>query len=172
MYYDPTTTHDLDDLKRFPVNDDDVFVVGFPKSGTSWLQVMVTNLWDDWGVAKYGGKVPSLHGGELPNYLGYAAALACESPRLVKTHLPLEYFPERWPDARPGDPHHTQPEGRLCLTVPRAEPHRSGGTRFSNGGQRHGDTGRSLHRRGGSVRPVRRQRARLAPSSITRICSS
>jgi hypothetical protein len=98
MFYDATVAHDLDDLRRFPVNDDDVFVVGFPKSGTSWLQVMVTNLWDDWGVAKYGGKVPSLHGGVLPNYLGYEAALACESPRLVKTHLPLDYFPERWPE--------------------------------------------------------------------------
>jgi amine sulfotransferase len=99
MFFDPTIMHNLEDLKRFPVNDEDVFIVGFPKSGTSWLQVMVTNLWDDWGVCQTDDRrVPSLHGVEIANYLGYEAALACPSPRLVKTHIARYCFPDRWPE--------------------------------------------------------------------------
>jgi hypothetical protein len=101
VFIDRGTVQDLDDIKRFPVEDGDLLVVGFPKSGTSWLQVMITNLWDDWKTC--GGekrKVPSLHGRNAfeGKYYGYADALALESPRLIKTHLHLELMPSRWPD--------------------------------------------------------------------------
>jgi hypothetical protein len=101
VFIDRGTVQDLDDIKNFPVGDGDVLVVGFPKSGTSWLQVMITNLWDDWKTC--GGelrKVPSLHGRHTfeGKYYGYADALALESPRLLKTHLHLELMPRRWPD--------------------------------------------------------------------------
>jgi hypothetical protein len=101
MYFiDQGVVADLDDMRRFPLGDDDLLVVGFPKSGTSWLQIMITNLWDDWKTC--GGtlrKVPSLHGRNTSEgkYYGFADALALESPRLMKTHLPYELFPERWP---------------------------------------------------------------------------
>lgn len=100
VFIDRGTVQDLGDIKHFPLEDDDLLVVGFPKSGTSWLQVMITNLWDDWKTCGGGQrKVPSLHGRNAfeGKYYGYADALALESPRLMKTHLHLELMPSRWP---------------------------------------------------------------------------
>jgi Sulfotransferase domain len=101
VFIDRGTVQDLDDIKNFPVGEQDLLVVGFPKSGTSWLQVMITNLWDDWKTCGGGQrKVPSLHGKNAfeGKYYGYADALALESPRLIKTHLHLELMPSRWPE--------------------------------------------------------------------------
>ena len=102
MFY-PDMYHGLEDQRNFPFNDGDVAVVGFPKSGTSWIQVMLTNMYDDWGNHKLPlSKVPSLHGdgNDFPtmHYYGYETALALESPRLMKSHLRREYFPARWPE--------------------------------------------------------------------------
>jgi hypothetical protein len=101
VFIDRGTVQNLDDIKNFPLEEDDLLVVGFPKSGTSWLQVMIANLWDDWKTC--GGekrKVPSLHGRNTVEgkYYGYADALTLDSPRLMKTHLHLELMPSRWPD--------------------------------------------------------------------------
>lgn len=98
---DHGVVHDLDDIRNFPVGSGDLFIVGFPKSGTSWLQVMVSRLWDDWQTC--GGelrKVPSLHGKETKpgHYYGFADCLALASPRLIKTHLPVPLMPAQWPE--------------------------------------------------------------------------
>jgi hypothetical protein len=102
MFY-PDLYHGLEDQRQFPLEDEDVVVVGFPKSGTSWIQVMLTNLYDDWGNHELPlSKVPSLHGyrrKDTPSeYYGYDASLELKSPRLLKSHLWREYFPERWPE--------------------------------------------------------------------------
>jgi sulfotransferase len=101
VFIDRGVVQDPEDIKRFPLADEDLLVVGFPKSGTSWLQVMITNLWDDWNTS--GGekrKVPSLHGRTTGDgrYYGYADCLELESPRLMKTHLPVDLMPSAWPD--------------------------------------------------------------------------
>ena len=101
VFVDTATVHDLDDIRRFPLADDDVLIVGFVKSGTSWLQVMITQLFDELNTC--GGelrKVPSLHArkGVEGRYYAFADALALAPPRLMKTHLPLQMMPERWPE--------------------------------------------------------------------------
>jgi hypothetical protein len=100
---DTATAHTADEIADFALGDDDVIVVGFPKSGTSWLQIMVANLWDD--LHTCGGnlrKVPSLHGRSVDadgvRYYGYADCVTLESPRLIKTHLPRGMMPTRWPE--------------------------------------------------------------------------
>jgi sulfotransferase len=98
---DRGVVQDLDDIKNFPLADNDLLVVGFPKSGTSWLQVMVTRLWDSWNTC--GGdlrKVPSLHGRHTKpgHYYGFADCVSLASPRLMKTHLPLALMPAAWPE--------------------------------------------------------------------------
>lgn len=98
---DQGVVQSIDDIKNFQLADGDLLVVGFPKSGTSWLQVMITRLWDDWNTC--GGelrKVPSLHGKHTKpgHYYGFADCVALESPRLIKTHLPLELMPASWPE--------------------------------------------------------------------------
>jgi hypothetical protein len=100
VFVDDTVTQDIDDLMAFPLADDDVLVVGFVKSGTSWLQLMITELSDGLNTCGEAHKVPSLHGGFRVEgqYYGYADCLRLPSPRLMKTHLPRQWMPERWPE--------------------------------------------------------------------------
>jgi hypothetical protein len=97
---DPKISHaNVDDLKSFPLNDDDVVVVGYPKSGTNWLQIMLANLWGDWTTLNNERRqVPNLAGKDRPGYSGYLACIAVDSPRLMKSHLPIDMMPARWPD--------------------------------------------------------------------------
>jgi hypothetical protein len=92
----------LGDIEAFPLNDDDVIISGFPKSGTNWMQVIVANLWDDWTTcaASERGQVPNLAGvsaSSRPGYAGYEECAAVGSPRLMKVHLPVDFMPARWP---------------------------------------------------------------------------
>lgn len=102
MYFiDYATVQDLEYIRSFPIEDDDVLVIGFVKSGTSWLQVMITNLFDELNTC--GGelrKVPSLHGRNrvAGKYYGYEDCVSLTPPRLMKSHLPRELMPGRWPD--------------------------------------------------------------------------
>lgn len=97
---DPEISHaNIDDLKSFPLNDTDVVVVGYPKSGTNWLQIMLAHLWDDWTtLGNERHQVPNLGGKDRPGYSGYLASIAVDSPRLLKCHLPVDMMPERWPE--------------------------------------------------------------------------
>jgi hypothetical protein len=106
---DPRHIHDLADVHRFPLNDTDVIISGFPRSGTNWVQVMVANLWDHWTTTRNKSKrVPNLSGASrddpeaanetfLDGYEGYSSCIKNPSPRLMKCHLPREHMPERWP---------------------------------------------------------------------------
>ncbi len=95
-----TMHDDLDDIAVFPLGDGDVLVSGFPKSGTNWMQVMVANLWDHWTTvaASESRQVPNISGARRENYSGYDACIAVDSPRLMKTHLPRQLMPTRWPE--------------------------------------------------------------------------
>ena len=97
---DPAISHEnIDDLKSFPLNDTDVVIAGYPKSGTNWLQVMLSNLWDDWTTLNNERRqVPHLAGKDRPGYGGYLACIGVGSPRLMKSHLPIDMMPDRWPD--------------------------------------------------------------------------
>ena len=124
VFIDPAATQDLDDLRAFPLATEDVLVVGFVKSGTSWLQIMITNLFDHLNTC--GGelrKVPSLHGRFRVEgrYYSYPDCLTLPPPRLMKTHLPRELHAGAVARARQGRAHHPQPQRRLRLAVPRAE---------------------------------------------------
>ncbi|XP_077988616.1 sulfotransferase 2A1-like [Glandiceps talaboti] len=83
------------ELQDFQVHDDDVFVVGYPKSGTNWLQIAVSKMGSDWGTCKITekGRVPVLELPGQPALEGYEKCLEASSPRLIKSHLPLQYFP-------------------------------------------------------------------------------
>ena len=99
---DPAFMHPFrsyDEIRNFPLDEGDVLIQGYPKSGTNWMQVILANLWDDWSMlAGELKQVPHLTGrSDRPNYCGYSACLAFGTPRLMKTHLPVDLFPRRWP---------------------------------------------------------------------------
>jgi len=97
----PKVFQDLDAVREFPLDDSDLLISGYPKSGTNWMQVILASLWDGWGTCAITerGQVPNLSGPNgVPNYAGYDYCIAAESPRLMKTHLRRDLMPARWPE--------------------------------------------------------------------------
>ena len=100
-------------LYNFEVRDDDIWIVTFPKAGTTWTQEMVWMLVND--VDQEAGAVPAslrvpymeinaLMGPEVAEIpfppemvevmvdpIGYAGKMA--GPRVLKTHLPIDCLP-------------------------------------------------------------------------------
>lgn len=93
----PTTIELVEAVKDFPLDARDVLVTGFPKSGTNWMQIMLANLWDDWGhhVLTGSRRVPSIEFiGDGTD--GYDIAISSEPPRLMKNHLDASRMPDNW----------------------------------------------------------------------------
>ncbi|KAM4703077.1 3-beta-hydroxysteroid sulfotransferase-like [Rhinophrynus dorsalis] len=94
----PSNVHTVESLtyawKEFVTRDDDVFNVTFPKSGTTWLQEILTLVYSngDPTPAKttYSwDRVPWLE-----QHTGRGQIENRPSPRLITTHLPLRFFPQ------------------------------------------------------------------------------
>ncbi|XP_006823353.1 sulfotransferase 1C2-like [Saccoglossus kowalevskii] len=86
----------MDKIENFTTRSDDVFIVGFPKSGTTWLQIALSKMYNNWGTCKRSkkGRVPLLDSPSLPGVEGFDKCLKAASPRLIKSHLPFDYFPK------------------------------------------------------------------------------
>lgn len=91
---------DTEAVKKFPLDDSDLVLAGYMKSGTNWMQVVLANLWDDWGTCAITDRrqVPNLSGAnDVPHYAGYDYCLRAKPPRLMKAHFSRHCMPERWP---------------------------------------------------------------------------
>ena len=87
----------------FTARPDDVFIVSYPKSGTTWMQQIVRLIRNN-GIqsdAKITEVVPWLEGSDAPGF-GCSMQLCdvekMSSPRAFKTHLPISMIPSG-PDA-------------------------------------------------------------------------
>ncbi|XP_070541676.1 sulfotransferase 1C2-like [Ptychodera flava] len=91
------TVKRVKELMEFEVRHDDVFIVGYPKSGTNWMQIAVAKMSDSWGTCKItdNGRVPVLELPSRPSLEGFEKCVDAPSPRLIKSHLPLKYFPPK-----------------------------------------------------------------------------
>ena len=93
----PSTVELVEAVKDFPLDARDVLVTGFPKSGTNWVQIMLANMWDDWGPYLLTGnrRVPSIEFiGDGTD--GYDIAVSSDPPRLMKNHLDASRMPRNW----------------------------------------------------------------------------
>lgn len=93
----PSTVELVEAVKDFPLDPRDVMVTGFPKSGTNWVQIMLANMWDDWGPYVLTGsrRVPSIEFiGDGTD--GYDIAVSSDPPRLMKNHLDATRMPRHW----------------------------------------------------------------------------
>lgn len=84
----------LKDIKEFATRPSDVWVCSFPKSGTTWLQEIIYLIENDCDFSKAKAKTldersPFI---EYPTP-GLKAINKMESPRVIKTHLPIELLP-------------------------------------------------------------------------------
>lgn len=85
----------FDAIQDFILDPDDLTIVGYPKSGTNWLQVIVSRLYDDdWEtLRRNGGIVPHIDMGSRPGFHGFESAADSPAPRLIKAHC----VPDRLP---------------------------------------------------------------------------
>ena len=105
MAYVPGTTAQMvGEMDAFPVEDADLFIVGFPKSGTNWMSIVLANLYDHWETTRTTSghivpdfSVPSRPESGLP---GFESCLGVAPPRLMKTHLPYPYMPLAFREGR------------------------------------------------------------------------
>ncbi|XP_072283319.1 sulfotransferase 2B1-like [Pyxicephalus adspersus] len=80
---------------KFQVQDDDVYIVTFPKSGTNWMMEIVSLIYSK-------GDISWCH--QVPNYIripwldvcgpGIKLVDECQSPRIFSSHLPIQMFPK------------------------------------------------------------------------------
>ena len=98
-----------EELKRFPLRPDDVFIVTFPKSGTTWMQQIVKLLRTGGqpdGV-KLDRSIPWLEvlDSDFGKMLGYTPDMADTSdvlsPRAFKSHLTYDLVPGGFPHTTP-----------------------------------------------------------------------
>ncbi|XP_068081703.1 luciferin sulfotransferase isoform X2 [Anabrus simplex] len=105
----PYVSH-VEEVKNFTVREDDVWLLTFPKSGTTWTQELVWLLVNDldWATAlqeSLGKRSPYIemscfmkegdHGPSGRNHNTLASAAQLSSPRVLKSHLPVELLPDQ-----------------------------------------------------------------------------
>ncbi|XP_070579131.1 amine sulfotransferase-like [Ptychodera flava] len=85
----------LDSISDFEVRPDDVFLVGYPQSGTDLLESIMRQLYDRWGTFRLteNGRVPLLDSNREKG--GFRECMMAPSPRLMTSHLPQELFPSQ-----------------------------------------------------------------------------
>lgn len=98
-----------EELKTFPLRHDDLFIVTYPKSGTTWMQQIVKLLRN----GGRGDEVPldrsipwlEMLDCDLSKIIGYSPDMATASdvlsPRVFKSHFPYEFVPGGLPHASP-----------------------------------------------------------------------
>ncbi len=96
-YTSDTTLQLVRDIEAFPVGGDDLIIVGFPKSGTNWMNIVLAQLYDHWETTKRtpGNVVPEFSVPMRPavGFQGYDVCVDSPSPRLMKTHLAFPLMP-------------------------------------------------------------------------------
>ncbi|XP_055946615.1 sulfotransferase 1B1-like [Argiope bruennichi] len=91
----PNVLEGLDDME---IREDDVFVITYPKSGTTWTEEIVSLIYKGGDVRKVEKEllVYRVHHLEVGRPLGHLRFLRkLKSPRLMATHLPLPLIPQQ-----------------------------------------------------------------------------
>ncbi|MGE0385973.1 MAG: sulfotransferase domain-containing protein [Gammaproteobacteria bacterium] len=89
-------------IDAFACDPRDVTIVGFPKSGTNWVQAMVQKLYDDWGTLRVSEVVPHIDIGSFAGVSGHEYCAAAPHPRLMKSHSHFRHMPSAFREQRVG----------------------------------------------------------------------
>uniref|UniRef100_F6TH89 Sulfotransferase n=1 Tax=Xenopus tropicalis TaxID=8364 RepID=F6TH89_XENTR len=94
----PSNVHTVESLtyawKEFVTRNDDVFNVTFPKSGTTWMQEILTLIYSNGDPAPVKTEYSWDRVPWLEQYTGRSKLENRPSPRLITTHLPFHLFPQ------------------------------------------------------------------------------
>ncbi|XP_077989148.1 sulfotransferase 1E1-like [Glandiceps talaboti] len=102
-----TPTEAYDHIRDMEVRDDDVWVVTYPKAGTTWGQEVTSVIMEDADLAKVKSKpllerVPFIELGPLGQVpASYKHVEQMSSPRLIRTHVPYHMMPKQWFEKKP-----------------------------------------------------------------------
>ncbi|XP_023222326.1 sulfotransferase family cytosolic 1B member 1-like [Centruroides sculpturatus] len=88
----------LENLENFQVRSDDVFIVTYPKSGTTWTEEILSLIYNNGDVEKaektlLNYRVEHLEVGRVFGHLRHLKNM--KSPRLMATHLPFRLLPKQ-----------------------------------------------------------------------------
>jgi len=109
----PRFTQIADRLRNLEVRDDDVWLVGFPRSGTHWVSEMIWLIGNklDWNGAKevhQHQRFPSADGQMFFDFTGQEReaknldnAENMKSPRYLRAHLPYDLLPSGLSEKKP-----------------------------------------------------------------------
>ncbi|XP_068959533.1 sulfotransferase 2B1 [Petaurus breviceps papuanus] len=79
--------------KDFKVRDDDIFIVTYPKSGTTWMIEILSLMLKD-GDPSWARSVPNWERAPwCETIMGSLSIMQMTTPRLISSHLPIELFP-------------------------------------------------------------------------------
>nr|CAD7442994.1 unnamed protein product [Timema bartmani] len=95
----------VDEIREFEVREDDIWVVSYPKCGTTWTQEMVWCINNDLNLndarkSSLVERVPFFEFSTIANVLdempcdSITLASKMKSPRILKTHLPVQMLPK------------------------------------------------------------------------------
>ncbi|XP_022245700.1 sulfotransferase family cytosolic 1B member 1-like isoform X2 [Limulus polyphemus] len=93
----------LQGLEEFEVRPDDIFIITYPKSGTTWTEEIVSLIFNDGDTKKVQNKLLfyRVHHLEVGRPIGHFRYLRkVKSPRLMATHLPLNCIPRQLRQSR------------------------------------------------------------------------
>nr|DBA16094.1 TPA: hypothetical protein GDO54_003524 [Pyxicephalus adspersus] len=96
----PGGVHSVESLtwawKEFEVRDDDVFNVTYPKSGTTWLQEILSLIYSNGDPTPVKTQYSWDRVPWIEQYSGRRQIENRPSPRLITTHLPIHIFPQSY----------------------------------------------------------------------------
>ncbi|XP_058960389.2 sulfotransferase 1B1-like isoform X2 [Pocillopora verrucosa] len=102
-FYVPNIDKDFErDLSRFETRSEDIYVVSFPKSGTTWVQEIVWQILNDGKISeeRVESRYSFLETSQLFDRPGdesdeqKVSVTSRPSPRLIKSHLPYHVIPK------------------------------------------------------------------------------
>lgn len=93
----------LQGIEDFEIKPDDVFVISYPKSGTTWTEEILSLIYNDGDVKKVENKslISRVEHLEVGRPFGHLCHLKKrKSPRLMATHLPYRLLPKELREAK------------------------------------------------------------------------
>ncbi|XP_022245995.1 sulfotransferase family cytosolic 1B member 1-like isoform X2 [Limulus polyphemus] len=93
----------LEGLENFEIRPHDIFIITYPKSGTTWTEEIISLIYNGGDTKKVQKKllIFRVHHLEVGRPIGHLRFLRkLRSPRLMATHLPLDLIPKQLREAQ------------------------------------------------------------------------
>lgn len=94
--YLPMLVKNLDSVKKLEIREDDTFVIGYPKSGTTWVEEIVWLLQNNLDYEKARSKFHFKRILFIDRGVSKGTLEDTKSPRVLKSHLRKQFLPDNF----------------------------------------------------------------------------